>query len=395
MTDTKNDIPHLNYVELNEQVCPWDSYQAFFDKGVARSQDLTGFVAVLGFDKLREAAADPARLSSAQGATIPRVTDPNVPAVPLESDPPVSAAYRRLLQGPLRPKQMGAYVDVITEITRTWLKENATTGEVDLQGLSVLLPGAVIAHLLGLPRADVEDFVGWSNSVVEGAATANPELQMASVKQLLEYIFGKIAHHRESPADNLLSTVANAEIDGELIDTGAAAGAIFLVIMAGHETTTNGISSLLHQIATVPGLRGTLINSPERIDDAIEESLRMESPVQFMGRTATEDMEIGGCPVAKGDAVGLMFGPANHDPHKFENPNQFDIDRDTSGHVAFGHGVHRCVGEHLARLEMKIAVQEILNWMPDYEMAEPMRIRANSTGVRGPGALKVKFTPKN
>lgn len=395
MTDTKNETAELNYVELNSQECPWPGYRAFYEQGVARSQDLTGFIGVLGYDKVRAAAADHERLSSAQGATIPRVTDPNVPAVPLESDPPASAAYRRLLQGPLRPKNMDAYVDVITGMTREWLQEHATTGETDLHGLTKFLPGAVIGHVLGLPREDVDDFVGWSNSVVEGAATGNMELQLGAVKNLLEYIFAKIANYRENPADNLMSTVANAEIDGELIDTGAAAGACFLLIMAGHETTTDGLSFLIHQVATVPGLRETLLASPERMDDAIEESLRIESPVQFMGRTATEDLEIGGCPVSKGEAVALMWGPANHDPAKFDNPDEFDIDRDTSGHLAFGHGVHRCVGEHLARLEMKLAMQEILAWMPDYEMAEPMQVKQNMTVARGPGVLRVRFTPKD
>lgn len=393
-TTTSTGTPeHISYLELNGKACPWGDYQELFEQGVFRSEDLTGFFGVLSHDLVRASATDHERLSSAQGATIPRVTDPNVPAVPLESDPPVSAAYRRLLQGPLRPKNMDAYVDVITDITREWLQEHATTGETNLHPLAEFLPGAVIAQVLGLPREDVGDFVGWSNSVVEGAITGNPELQMDSVKSLLGYIFGQVAHFRENPSDGLLSTVANAEIDGEPISDGAAAGAVFLLIMAGHETTTNGLAWLIRQVGTEQGLKQTLLDDPERIDDAIEESLRIESPVQFMGRTATEDMEIGGCPVAKGEAVAMMWGPANHDPSKFANPDVFDLDRDTTGHLAFGHGVHRCVGEHLARLEMKLVLKEILDWMPDYEMVGELELKKNVATTRGPSVLEVRFTP--
>lgn len=393
MTDTTSTPDTIDYMALNGKACPWDEYASLYDLGVLRSESLTGFFGVLSHDLLREAAADHERLTTRQGATIPRVTDPDVPAVPLEADPPESAAYRRLLQGPLRPKHMDAYVDVITSITRDWLAEHATTGSTDLHGLAELLPGAVIAHVLGLPREDVTDFVGWSNSVVEGTITNNPQLQLDSVTSLMGYIFGKLAQCREQPGDGLLSTVANAEIDGEPIADGAAAGAVVLLIMAGHETTTDGLSWLIHQVATVPGLKQTLLQHPERIDDAIEESLRIESPVQFMGRTATQDMEIGGCPVAKGEAVAMMWGPSNHDPSKFEDPDVFDLDRDTTGHLAFGHGVHRCVGEHLARLEMRVAMREILAWMPDYEMVGDLVLKKNVATTRGPAVLDVTFTP--
>ncbi len=233
--------------------------------------------------------------------------------------------------------------------------------------------------------------------MVEGAATDNPELKNSSVQSLLGYIIAKINHYRESPDETLFSAVANGgEVNGgeKITVGGAAAGAVFVLIVAGHETTINGIASLLHVIGTAPpGLKQTLVENPDRIPDAVEEILRYEAPIQFMGRTLTEDTAVNGCPMKQGESVALMFGAANHDPARFPDPEKFDIDRDTSGHLAFGHGIHRCVGEHLARLEMKIVAEEVLKWMPDYEVAAPVELRHNAASNRGPVSLQVRFTP--
>lgn len=395
MTDlTDAAAAELKYDDLNSAASPWPQYRELREQGgVVRSGDLGGFWGLLGYEQVKAAAADPARFSSAQGATIPRMTDPRFPAVPLEADPPEAGLYRKLLQGPLRPGKMSSYVGLITDLTRSWLREHAGTGRADLKELAATIPPEVIAHILGLDAKDADDFVEWSHGMVEGAATNNPELRNSSVQSLLGYIIGKINHYREEPDDTLFSAVANGEVKGEQISVGAAAGAIFVLIVAGHETTINGIASLLQRIGSSPELKQTLVEQPDRIPDAVEEILRFEAPIQFMGRTLTEDTEINDRSLQQGDSVALMFGAANHDPAKFPDPEKFDIDRDHSGHLAFGHGVHRCVGEHLARLEMKIVTEEVLKWMPDYVVDGPVELRRNAASNRGPVSLQVTFTP--
>jgi cytochrome P450 len=170
-------------------------------------------------------------------------------------------------------------------------------------------------------------------------------------------------------------------------------GFTLTLIVAGHETTMNGIASTLWLIGAHPEAKRRLIADPSLIPAVVEKSLRLESPIQMMARTLTEDTVVEGVRMTAGDKLGLVWGAANLDEARFPDPEVFDIDRPANQHLAFGHGIHRCVGEQLARTEIRIAVEQILARIPDYRIAGEVRVSASTVMHRGPLTVPIAFAP--
>ncbi|MFH5824653.1 cytochrome P450 [Georgenia sp. AZ-5] len=387
--------PDFRNYELQFGANPWDDYRALMqDGGVAYAAEHNGFWAVLSYEAVREAAADPGRFTTTGGASIPRTTDPEYPAIPLELDPPDNREYRRLLQDGLRPAQVAAFEPMLRARVTACIDAFCERGEADLRAeLGKPIPILTLADLLGLPEDDAKEFQGWVDAFVSAASSDNSQAMQEAVGKILGYIHQKVAEATEQPVPGLLSDLVNSEIAGERLNPGKAAGMAFLLIAAGAETTINGISSAMYTIGSRPELRDRLAADPSLIPAAIEEVLRTDSPVHYMGRTAVSTFEFRGRTMEAGERVALMWGAANHDATKFPDPDKFDVDRDARGHLAFGHGVHRCVGEHLARLEMKVCIEEVLRRLPDFRTLDPLEISRDSFSSRGPRTVRVAFTP--
>lgn len=350
------------------------------------------FRLVIGYQALREAAADPGRLSSeAEGVTIPTLRMPT--AIPVEIDPPNHRKYRRLLVPELRPDRVGGWLDGIRREADWVLDQFTEAGEGDLTAVARHVPPATIARVLGVPD-DGPIMVDLTTRVSQTAVTGDTAGQAAALADLVAYLDRVVADAEGSGRDDLLAVVANAEVDGEPIGRERAVAIMVTLIMAGQDTTINGIANTLARLGAMPEVKRALAADPALIPAAVEESLRIESPVQAMGRTAVADTELDGCPVHAGERIGLLWGAANHDPAEFERPGEFRLDREnSSAHVAFGSGVHRCVGEHLARAEMIIVTERVLARIPDYELAEPAEHWASNPMNRGVRRLPVRFTP--
>ena len=385
--------------------CPFDLAKVNSEHGAAQAygrwreegdvvfaEAFGGYHAVLGYETVRACAADPARLVSRDGATIPALRK-RAPAIPAEVDPPEHKKYRKLLQGPLRPDKVQEWASRITAVTDQVIDEFIELGEGDLRRIAEVVPPAIIAQILGTPE-EAPVMVRMTDMVNRSVGSPDPEAAKTAGRVFFEYLDGLVARARQEPGrDDLLAAIVHGEVDGQPIPHDTAAGIALTLVVAGQETTVNGIGNLLWLLGAHPEAKQRLLADPALIPNAVEECLRLESPVQMMGRTAAQDMEIDGVPVRKGDRVGLVFGAANLDPAKFPEPGTFDLDRPPGSHLAFGHGIHRCVGEHLARAEMRIAAERVLARIPDYRLAGPVMMGANVAFNRGPLAVPVTFTP--
>jgi cytochrome P450 len=359
--------------------------------GVVFAAAFGGYHAVLNYEAVRACAADTARLVSRYGATIPMLR--SEPSIPAEVDPPDHKKYRKLLQGPLRPDGVQQWAGRIAAITDQVIDEFAPRGEGDLRRIAQVVPPTIIAEILGTPD-EAPTMVKLTDMLNGAASSGDPEAKKKAGQVFNTYIDGLVARatHDKSRTD-LLAAIANGEIDGQPVPRETAAGIAVTLVVAGQETTVNGIGNLLWLLGAHQSAKQRILADPTLIPTAVEETLRLESPVQMMGRTAAEDLEIDGVPVKKGDRVGLVFGAANLDPARFPQAATFDLDRRAASHLAFGHGIHRCVGEHLARAEMRIVLERVLARIPDYRLAGPVTIGANAAFNRGPRAVPVVFTP--
>ncbi len=319
----------------------------------------------------------------------PEVPAPMGFAPPITSDPPFHEFARRLLLPAFAPKAIA----VLEEPTRRFCAELlddllATGPEVDAAvGYAQHIPVRVIAHLLGVPPEDGDRFRRFIHRILERPGQAGP---VDPSDLLTTYLDGVVADHRRAPRDDLVSYLIDLEVDGVRLSDEHVIGTIALLLIAGIDTTWSAIGASLWHLAQHPGDRERLVAEPELMTFAVEEFLRLYAPVT-MARIVTRDTEIGGCPVTAGDWVLLPFPAANRDPEEFDDPERFVVDRERNRHAAFGLGIHRCLGSNLARLELRVAVEEWLRRVPDFELSAPESVRWSTGQVRGPRELPVRI----
>jgi cytochrome P450 len=292
----------------------------------------------------------------------------------------------------------------ITAITTGLLDDMADQGaqrghggqpEVDLLGsFAFPLPITVICELLGVPPADRDDFRAWSGTIVSD--TPSPEVFQAHATAMARYFMALLAAKRQQPGDDLLSALLAARDDEDRLSEDELVSMAFLLLVAGHETTVNLIASGVLALLLNPAELARLRADPALITSAVEELLRYVNPVSNATfRCATEPVELGGVSIGRGDPVLVSLSGANRDPARFGGPDQLDLGRDSSGHLAFGHGIHYCLGAPLARLEAGIAVSGLLARFGSISLAVPaasLRWRP-STLIHGLEALPVRLAP--
>ena len=251
------------------------------------------------------------------------------------------------------------------------------------------IPVRVIAAMLGLPEEDGDRFRSFIHRILEkpGQYTGT----VAPEDTLVHYLSEHINRRRQEPGrDDLIGYLLSTEVDGQPLSNEHIFGTIALLIIAGIDTTWSAIGASLWHLAQHPADRRRLVSDPEVLPFAVEEFLRMYAPVT-MARMAANDTEIAGCPVAERDWVLLPFPAANRDPEAFERADEFVIDRQRNRHVAFGLGIHRCLGSNLARLELTVAIDEWMARISDFELADPGAVRWSTGQVRGPRQLPVRI----
>jgi len=349
-----------------------------------------GFWALTRFDDVVASANDHEHFTTRQGVTIPPLGLPTG-SVPLTTDPPEHKAYRRALQPFFTPPAIARLEESIRQVAIEHVEAFAERGHADLvQELAGPVPCIVIAMILGLDRSLWASFNEWVDGMEAASHVGDVAGRDRYAAKLYELLVSEVERRKAEPRDDLLSTIANLAIDGAQVPDLVRYGMAQLILVAGHDTTVNGIGSALRHLMEHPQLREQTRNDAQLRDRVIEESLRFESPVFGLARTVSSDVCVGDTDLRPGDKVLLMYGSANHDPRRFPDPESYDpVREDRPPHVAFGFGRHRCIGEHLARLEMRVVIDELLRRVPDYRLAPGAKIEMRTALVRGPKSLPV------
>ncbi|NGO47649.1 cytochrome P450 family protein [Streptomyces ureilyticus] len=327
---------------------------------------------VVGHEACRTAFTDP-RLSRnwLRSGNIKQIvnTEQSQPALMhmLMSDPPDHTRLRRLVAREFTPRRIESLAPRIQQVTDELLDRMLAVEErrADLiASFAFPLPMTVICELLGVPELDRDAFRRWSNEMV---ARTSPEAEALAYQEESAYLAELIAAKRAKPGEDLLSgLIHTADEDGDRLSPDELIGMSNLLLIAGHETTVNLIGNGLRALFAHPGQLADLRADFGLLDGAIEEMLRYDGPVETStDRLALEDVELGGVTIPAGSTVLITMADADRDPERFKDPDRFDIRRDSRGHIAFGHGLHYCLGAPLARLEGRIAFRTLLERFPD------------------------------
>jgi cytochrome P450 len=310
-------------------------------------------------------------------------------APPISSDPPFHKQARKVLLPVFSPRAVTALEPSTRAYCEELLEQMRGRDVVDAAAdFAQHIPVRVIANMLGLPEADADLFRGFVHHVLEGVSLPLEE-RVAGMVPLFDYLEKHITDHVSNPRDDLISLLLDSEVDGRKLDAFEVARMILLLLIAGIDTTWSAIGASLWHLAQTPADRRRLVAEPELMPLAVEELLRAYAPVT-MARLVKEDMDWNGCPMKADDWVLLPFPSANRDPAAFADADRVVIDREVNRHLAFGVGIHRCVGSHLARMELTVALEAWLTAMPDFELADPAAVRWAEGQVRGPRTLPVR-----
>jgi pimeloyl-[acyl-carrier protein] synthase len=318
-------------------------------------------------------------------------------------DPPDHTRLRALVSKAFTPRVVENMRSLIEKLVDGMIESVRAKGRMDvITDLANPLPATVIAEMLGVPGTDQQQFKAWSDDIslaLSGIDTTPSKeelfalynLAQTSFLALSSYFREKVARLRQKPQDNLLSELIQAEEQGERLTEDELFANCVLLMIAGHETTTNLIGNGMLALLRNPDQKDALARNPDLILSAVEELLRYDSPVQKMGRIALADINLAGKQIKKGELLALSFAAANRDPEQFAEPAELNIARKPNRHLAFGHGLHYCVGAALARLEGQITITRILSSLPDIRLeSEDLHWHRNLT-LRGLKSLPVAF----
>jgi cytochrome P450 len=366
-----------------------------------------GFWSITRYDDIIKVVSEPSIFSSAQLISVP--SSPEMEQLTPEmlgsgemmlmTDPPLHAAMRRAFNRLMLPRAIGRFEVPGPELVREILDEALARGECDfVLDVAARLPMAFICEIMGIPRSDWPDMFRWGNMV---AGNEDPEYQVESGSPLEtrqrgslsigEYCVKAALERRGGDGEDLLSVLGNARINGRLLTNRELAGNGLLYVGAGLETTRNAISAGLLALLEHPAQLELLLNDESLMPTAVEEILRWSSPVTHFARAAMRDTELGGKRISQGDRVALWFPSANRDEAVFTNPYTFDIRRTPNEHLAFSRGEHFCGGAHLARLELRLMLQQLLKRTRQIELAGKVaRLRSNF--LAGIKHMPVRFT---
>ncbi len=338
-------------------------------------------------------ARDPGHFSSRQIGVVPPPDDGGemLPAglPPIQADAPLHTWTRRLLLPWFSTNRVAEYEPYTRALCRRLVDGFVENGRADAAaGYAQQIPVRVIALVLGVPESMSDTFTGWVRDVLEFAH--DTERRSRARGEIVAYFMGEIEQRRSGDGLDLISTLLRTEVDGVPVGDGHILGTVALTLIAGVDTTWSAIGSALWHLATHPDDRRRLATEPELMPLAIEELLRAYAPVT-MARIVTEDLEYAGCPMREGDRVLLSFPAANRDPEAFEDADVVRLDREANRHVAFGAGIHRCAGSNLARMELRVALEEWLARIPEFHLDPGGVVTWAGGQVRGPRQVPVVF----
>ncbi|MCZ7536461.1 MAG: cytochrome P450 [Acidimicrobiia bacterium] len=362
----------------------------------ARHVPLT-FWGVTKYDDVVAVSRDADTFSSAADGVLLESSQGGAELMMLNQDAPHHTRLRSIVNRGFTPKQVKSMEDGVRAAARRIIDSIAVRGECDfVTDVAAELPLIVIADLLGVPQEDRHRVFEWTNRMIgredpEYGITLDEATDAAA--EIFAYASELGERRLREPANDIVTKLLTAEIDGEKLEHMEFVFFFLLLAVAGNETTRNLLSGGLLALAEHPDQRARLMSDRDLLPSAVEEMLRWVSPVMSFRRTATRDTEIRGVPIAAGESVVLFYPSANRDAEHFPDPSLFDVGRVPNDHLAFGgRGPHHCLGANLARMEIRVLFEEILERIPDFELtADPSRLRSNL--ICGIKHLPIRFTP--
>ncbi|MET0453981.1 MAG: cytochrome P450 [Mycobacterium sp.] len=389
----QQDLPQRVYAEMREN-CPvkWTGAQG-------------GFWVTSKYRDIDRVANDPQTFSSALGNLVPHGPDAlpereraalleggRGSAPPVFYDPPLHSAYRRALNPLFTPKAVRVREDYIRSVTDELIDSFIDSGSCEIVGaFCAPVPAIVVLDWLGLPT---NGWKQWSDAVLaqfENPGQSGPD----SSKIDLPAVLAEVQDRRKNPREDVLTALSQTEVDGARLSDRELLQIVAVIIFAGLDTTTNAVASSLVELQRHPDLRAELAHTP--IDDplwgnAIEELLRYVCPVQGFRRTARAQAQVGDATINPGERVFMLWASGNFDEDIFDDPTRLDLHRNNNRHMSFGRGIHRCLGAHLARLEMTVMLQQILHRIPEYEIDEgALQLHPDVGLVYGFGSVPMRF----
>lgn len=322
--------------------------------------------------------------------------------IPIELDPPEHTGYRLALQPLFSPNRMKALTEQIRELVNELIDKFAGAGESEfIADFAHELPTRVFLALMDWPVEDAPLFTEATDTVLTGKPGASEEesqqARAMAGMQMLGYFQKMVDERRANPGSDITSTLIHTEVeleDGKRLLTDEELNRMFfLLLIAGLHTVQGSLAWSIIHLVNNPAQRDALIDDDTLISTAVEEILRIEAAV-VPGRCATKDVELGGVTIHKGDQLILMLCSANRDSAEFEDPDELDLERHPNRHLSFGSGAHRCLGSHLARIELSIALEELHRRIPDYDLVDSDPPILHSSQVRGCARLPIRFTPE-
>lgn len=366
-------------------------YKELRRSGVAWSEKYGGFWVISRYEDVLAALQDWRTFSSGEGMQFPPV-NPLMRFIPIESDPPAQTKYRQLLAPLFTPRKAEEFETTVRDYTISLIEGLIGKTECDLvQELAERVPLYVIARLLDVPAHEQEQLRRWALDMAHPGQDENVGLEAG--ENMMVYAWELIQRRKERPGDDLISFLLSAELDGERLSEDEVLGFTFLLLPAGFDTTASGMGRVLLYLAEHVDVQARLRHNRTLLDDTgTEELLRLSSPVQCMGRKVTHDCSFAGAAMTKGDWVLILTGSANMDEDEFPDPEECRLDREPNRHLVFGGGPHRCLGSHLARMEVRVLLQELLDRLPPFRLRDGVDPSWLTVGhIRGISSLPVVF----
>jgi cytochrome P450 len=355
--------------------------------GLAKSEKHGGFRVISRYEEICEAARNAELFSSAGGTAQP--PHPMPPLIPVDIDPPMHGQYRKVLTAELGPTAIARKESEYRELADELLADIPAEGQFDFcEAFSAQFPERVALRTIGFDQKDRKDLGRWFHDMThlrgidEQAAIMAAFSMFGRVKEVIEQ------RRAEPRRDDLLSLL----LDGTVEDPGGGSRPmtddeilmyVALLLFGGLDTTASAISGAFYYLAQHPKDRELLLGDEVALDRAVEEFVRWTSPVQGLARTVTSDTELGGCPLHQGERVMLLWGAGNRDETVFDAPDEIQLDRYPNRHLGFGMGPHRCMGSHLAKVMVKIAIERAVRVLGDFELADPDGVRWAAGEARG------------
>ncbi len=376
------DDPHPTYQRMRNE-CP-----------VARSTlGEAAVVLISRYEDVNWALRHPEYFTSAGGS----LNLGEQPLIPLEFDPPEHTKYRRLLSPEFVPREITKLEPEVRRIVRGLIDGVAGRGRCDFhEEIATPLPSEIFLALMGLPGEDLPRFLRWRDDSIRpdvepGDFEGAQRIRAQTAHEISDYFRETIARLREQPSNTLLSRIVHSTIEGRELTEAELLGISHLLLLGGLDTVTATLDCMVAFLADHPEQRGRLVDDPSLIPAAVEELLRWLTPVMVIPRSIKQDVEMGDVELKTGDGVMLVIGAANGDESEFADP-EVDFDRHPNRHVAFGGSNHSCLGAHLARLELRVAIEELHRRIPDYRVAEGAEVHF-SPGIRQADHLPLEFPP--